>query len=206
MGSDITKILLRKGTDAQRQTFILSQAELGFTTDTERLFIGNGSTAGGIPVSIKNWGVVSAPGDLINLAAQVNDIAFYNSATYCLTALPASTLSNWGIIAGANNGTVNSVEVGDYLNIDGNPSVKSFNQSGSIQLEVNSIMEVIYPVGTIFFTSVPYVDSNTSTSIFTNLAPGEFALKSGSYQCGVWNYLGSDTLATYSVYIYQRVA
>lgn len=206
MASEITKILLRKGTDLQRQSFTLSQAELGFTTDTERLFIGDGSTVGGIPVSIKNWGVVSAPGDLINLAAQVNDIAFYNSATYCLTALPASILSNWGIIAGASNGTVTSVEVGDYLNIDGNTSVKSFTQSGSIQLEVNNLMEVIYPVGTIFITSIPYAGSTTSTSIFTNLSPGVFALKSGSFQCGVWNYLGSDTLATYSVYIYQRVS
>ena len=206
MASEITKILLRKGTDAQRIAFTLSQAELGYTTDTQRVYVGDGNTVGGLPISVKNWGVVTSPGDVINFPAEVNDIAFYNSATYCLTALPASNFGNWGIIAGANNGTVTTVEVGDYLNINGNPSQKSFNKTGAIQVEVNSLMEVIYPVGTVFFTTVPYVDGNTSTSIFTNLAPGQFGLKSGSFVCGVWNYLGSDTLATYPLYIYTRVS
>lgn len=205
MSSEITKILLRKGTNAQRLTFTLSQSELGFTTDTKRLFIGDGTTTGGTPVSVKNWGVVSATNDLTTLLAEINDVAFYNSKIYSLTASPPSTLSNWGVVAGESNGTVNDVEVGDFLNIDGNPSVKSFTQTGSIQLEVNNLLQVIYPVGAIFITSIPYVNSTTSTSIFTVLTPGVFSLTTSSFQCGQWNYLGSDTLAMYTVYTYVRV-
>ena len=60
MPNTITKILFRRGTDAQRRTITLNQGEPGITTDTLRLFVGNGSTLGGTPVSVVNYGIVSA--------------------------------------------------------------------------------------------------------------------------------------------------
>lgn len=44
-------LLLRRGTDAERQTIIPAQGELVYTTDTKELYVGDGSTQGGILVS-----------------------------------------------------------------------------------------------------------------------------------------------------------
>ena len=206
MPSEIAKILIRKGTNADRQNIVLSQAELGYTTDTERVYAGNGVLAGGLPISTKNWGIVTNINDLQSFDAEVGDLAFYNSKTYSLTATP-NVVANWGSVGGGTNGTVTSVEVGDFLNIDNNPSQKSFTQTGAITLEVSNLLEVMYPVGSTFITQVPFVDNVTSTSVFNyNGNPGQFNLKSSGYQAGIWNYLGSDILATYTVYVYARVS
>ena len=72
----IVKILIRKGSDADRRATILSNAELGYATDAsvKRLFIGDGTTAGGNPVGVKNFGPVNGrssvtayayPGDIV---------------------------------------------------------------------------------------------------------------------------------------------
>lgn len=45
----ITKILFRRGNDADRQNTILASGEPGWTLDTSRLWIGDGRTPGGIP-------------------------------------------------------------------------------------------------------------------------------------------------------------
>lgn len=58
--SNITKIVFRRGLDAQRQTVALQLGEPGYSTDTKRLFIGDGITLGGNPVGIVNYGVVAA--------------------------------------------------------------------------------------------------------------------------------------------------
>lgn len=207
MPSEIAKILIRKGTNADRLTVTLSEAELGYTTDTDRLYVGDGTTPGGIVTSNKNWGVVASEAILATLDAEINDLAFYNSKTYSLTSLPATNLGNWSIIAGESNGTVTTVEVGDYLNIDGNPSVKTFTNTGAITLEMNSILEVMYPVNTIYTTYVPYIDGVTGTSAFNYTGtPGQFNLISGSFVAGIWNFLGSYTIAGYTVYAYLRVS
>lgn len=41
---------LRRGTDAQRATTIFDQGELVYTTDTKKVYVGDGSTTGGITV------------------------------------------------------------------------------------------------------------------------------------------------------------
>lgn len=60
----ITKIQLRQGTDAQRRTanttgIVFSTGEPAFCVDTKRTFIGDGTTAGGIPIGIQNLGSVA---------------------------------------------------------------------------------------------------------------------------------------------------
>jgi hypothetical protein len=41
---------IRRGTNAERQTITPAAGELIFTTDTKKLYIGDGSTAGGVVV------------------------------------------------------------------------------------------------------------------------------------------------------------
>jgi len=64
MADTVTKILIRQGTDVQRRTaegtgVIFSSGEPGYTVDTKRLFIGDGSTSGGNPIGIANLGLVT---------------------------------------------------------------------------------------------------------------------------------------------------
>lgn len=63
MPNQIVKIILRHGTDEQRRaaegvgvTFSLGEA--GYAYDTKRVYIGDGVTPGGTPVSIRNLGAV----------------------------------------------------------------------------------------------------------------------------------------------------
>ena len=46
----ITKLLFRRGNDADRKKTILASGEPGFALDTGRFYIGDGSTPGGHPV------------------------------------------------------------------------------------------------------------------------------------------------------------
>lgn len=46
----ITKILFRRGNDADRLKTILASGEPGFALDTGRMFLGDGSTPGGVPI------------------------------------------------------------------------------------------------------------------------------------------------------------
>jgi hypothetical protein len=61
----VTKIQVRQGTDVQRRTanstgIVFSTGEPAFCIDTKRLFIGDGNTAGGIPIGIQNLGAVTS--------------------------------------------------------------------------------------------------------------------------------------------------
>lgn len=56
--STVTKILFRRGSDADRQSVTLAAGEPGFTTDTKELYVGDGTTAGGIKVGVQPGGNV----------------------------------------------------------------------------------------------------------------------------------------------------
>ena len=45
----LLKLLVRRGTDADRRNVTLSEGELGYTIDTKKLYIGDGQTVGGVP-------------------------------------------------------------------------------------------------------------------------------------------------------------
>ena len=85
----IVKLKVRRGSDAQRKTIVLDQGEVGFTLDTNRLFVGDGSTYGGRSVGGKNIGPFA---DISNLGPdnspgmQVGDIGYADSRLYMLTS------------------------------------------------------------------------------------------------------------------------
>jgi hypothetical protein len=41
---------IRRGTNAERTAVTLAAGELGYTTDTKQLYVGDGTTAGGVSV------------------------------------------------------------------------------------------------------------------------------------------------------------
>lgn len=87
----IIKLLLRRGTDAERQTVTFALGEPGFTTDTKRFFVGDGTTPGGIPIGIKFHGnQTTAPA---TSDALVGDL-YYNTQVSKMFYLSAS--NGWG--------------------------------------------------------------------------------------------------------------
>ena len=66
----LLKLLVRRGSNLDRQQIVLSEGELGYTTDDKRLFVGDASTAGGILAGNKYKG---AAGDVI---VKTNPITF----------------------------------------------------------------------------------------------------------------------------------
>jgi len=63
MAENITKILIRQGTDIQRRTanvtgIVFNSGEPAYCVDTKRLYIGDGSTSGGNAIGIQNLGYV----------------------------------------------------------------------------------------------------------------------------------------------------
>jgi len=99
----IVKIKVRRGSDDQRKKLVLDQGELGYTIDTKRVFVGDGSLSGGNVVGNKNFGVFNLESGLGNVAgAQIGDIGYANSKLYALTASEYdSSLTGWSYIGPA---------------------------------------------------------------------------------------------------------
>ena len=108
----LLKLLVRRGTDSDRRNIVLSDGELGYTTDTERLFVGNSTDKGGVVVGNKYQG---AAANLTTLAPAVTGDYAYETDTNELKIVTAGTganLSNWTVVA-------NKITAGDKtLNID----------------------------------------------------------------------------------------
>ena len=90
MAVEIKKIILRQGTEAERKQITLDSGEPGFCTDSNRLYIGNG-TGGGVPVGTNNLGFVTFTGNDTNISSSLapvsGDFVFDTSSnlTYMLT-------------------------------------------------------------------------------------------------------------------------
>jgi len=51
----LRKLKIRRGNDSQRKVTLFEEGELVFTKDTERVFVGDDATIGGIKISNKNF-------------------------------------------------------------------------------------------------------------------------------------------------------
>lgn len=105
----IVKFKVRRGTDAQRRVSRLDQGEFGFTTDTKRLFIGNGILSGGYVAGSKVHPSIINPSSLVNINAEVGDLVVANNLFYQLTATDYSNANSW-----ANVGTRLDSEFFEY--------------------------------------------------------------------------------------------
>jgi microcystin-dependent protein len=98
----LLKLLVRRGTDYDRQQITLDSGELGYTTDTKRLWIGDGTTVGGNLVGNKYKGKAA---DLTTLApVDIGDYAFDtdNNSFYICTEGTGSESANWLKVASSN--------------------------------------------------------------------------------------------------------
>ena len=97
----ITRIIIRRGTEAERSSVLLLQSEPGFAVDSKRLYIGDGTTYGGVTIGTKFLGFIGFGAIASNVPATnapaVNDIVFDNTSNilYALTAADYSLVQNY---------------------------------------------------------------------------------------------------------------
>ena len=148
----LLKLLVRRGTDADRLSILLDGGELGYSTNTNRLFIGDGVTYGGVLIGNKLLGAAS---DVTTLSpAQVGDIAFDsdNYILYRLASGSGSSIGDWSSIGTLNtstNGTIvvsatNGISVGTLSagNFDADSLGSSIELDGSNRVALSGTINI----------------------------------------------------------------
>lgn len=85
---------IKRGTKTQLQTtpgYTPAEGELVYTTDSKEVFVGDGSTTGGIPVSVSTQNLEDL-GNVQALTPQKDQILVYNGSNWAATANPALDL------------------------------------------------------------------------------------------------------------------
>jgi microcystin-dependent protein len=164
----LLKIIHRQGSDADRKLVVLDSGELGYTTDTGRLYIGDGSTLGGKLVGNKYKGSSTV---ITNLSpCEIGDYGYETTteSLYVLIANSGNDLSDWKKVASPTKIAASSpitlsagelnLNVASPLYIDNN-TLKISLSSGNI-LDSSSVVDLIYPINCIFLT---FANVNPST-------------------------------------------
>ena len=91
---------LRRGTDAQRQLITPAQGELIYVTDTTELYVGDGTTLGGVRITGEVVNQLSQLNDVDAALPQDGDVLSYDSATgdWVAGELPLGDLSNVDLV------------------------------------------------------------------------------------------------------------
>jgi hypothetical protein len=156
----LLKLLVRRGANVDRQNIILSEGELGYTTDTKRLYVGDGQTLGGNLVGGSKF-LGSNPLVTTFTNAITGDIAFDsdNNVLYTFLGGDPTDTTRWSPIGGVyspGNGTlsatfsnglvVNQLSAGNVsLNLLGRDIAL---ESGKIALSSSISVDKIQPLTT----------------------------------------------------------
>jgi hypothetical protein len=173
----LLKLLVRSGSDSDRKTVILDSAELGYTTDTKRLYIGDGSTAGGILVGNVFKGSSTDVTTLGN--STIGDLAFDtdNKVLYQLKYSAYNNLSSWEQIGGVYSAADSTIKVSSTntvsvcaisaYNISSNALGKSLTlDTGKVTLSSTISIDKIIPNTSTYFTLPSALSINTLNYTF----------------------------------------
>lgn len=125
----VVRVIVRRGTDIERQYSTLATGELGYTIDTKRLFVGDGAHQGGVVVGNVFLGSVTNISDISQ--AQVGDTA-YESSTGSLYAFQAD--NSWLQVGTTNTLTESFAGVGFNYALSPSSISNIYNAENSIQL------------------------------------------------------------------------
>lgn len=105
--NSLVKLIIRKGTDTERLNVVLADGELGYTTDSKRLYIGDGINLGGYVVGNKFKGITTNPTVVTNV--EHGDFLFRDTSFCVLTGTDSSNISHYYIAPKVVNadGTLN---------------------------------------------------------------------------------------------------
>lgn len=159
----VVRALIRKGTNADRETITLASGELGFATDTGRVFIGNGTDQGGtadgdyLVVGNKYLGEVGSfsganalPGDTFKLNGQL----YARNLDYSGSTADATGYNLLGTAITAGNG----------IDITSETISVKIDTGGSLEFDTDGALTV----GTINLDDLPSFNSNSLLGNFTD--------------------------------------
>ena len=92
---DVAKIKIRRGSNTDRKLIILDSGELGYTIDTNRVYIGNGNLKGGSSVGTFNFNNSTRSNISVKNKAEVGDLVFENYVLYSLSGTDATSSVSW---------------------------------------------------------------------------------------------------------------
>jgi microcystin-dependent protein len=188
MPDPITRIVFRRGLYSEKTDLILLQGEPGYTIDAKRLFIGDGVTAGGVPVGMKNLGIApfgvtstNLTSDQINLRGQPGDIIF-DSTTTCLWSLTGTEpglVSNYAKVAstvGPDNLTI--VSNNNALSVKQNSLNATYVSSvfvgrGLERITSNTVLRIADPSSELSFSGnqLTITDAGVTNTKLANMPP-----------------------------------
>tara|TARA_R100001377_G_scaffold52804_1_gene30975 strand:- start:413 stop:1441 length:1029 start_codon:yes stop_codon:yes gene_type:complete len=114
---EIVKLKLRRGTDSQRQSVILEQGELGYTTDRKRVWVGDGFTAGGHVAGNLVYAPLTSSAKTSLAEAVQNDLVYEDNLLFQLSGTDYSILSNWAFIGSQTDTASISYDVNNKLHV-----------------------------------------------------------------------------------------
>jgi len=108
----LLKLLVRRGTNEDRKNITLDEGELGYASDTTRLFIGDGTTVGGNLIGNRFLGSTE---DLTNLPGEINDLAFDsdNRTLQRIKQNNGSDISDWETVSNLLSSGNESIVIDD---------------------------------------------------------------------------------------------
>lgn len=140
----IVKLIVRQGANSDRKNIVLTSGELGYTTDSERLYVGNGYLSGGVVVGNLFKGKTA---DLTSFApCEIGDMAYSidkNKLVYVKNN-DGSLLSDWDDLS---VGTFTSGD--EYIDI-----------STNYEISLNPLSAGILTSDTVASNSPIYIDPN----------------------------------------------
>jgi len=92
--NSVVKILIRRGLESERQLTTLTEGELGYSIDTQRLFVGDGITPGGNIAGNKFLGFTNSINSYTSIS-QSGDTIFDTSNYTLLGYVPSGPLQGW---------------------------------------------------------------------------------------------------------------
>ncbi len=175
----IVKLKIRRGSEAERKQIVLEQAELGYTTDTRRLFIGNGSALGGEVVGSKVHSVLTSSDtrNLVNDAYQ-GDLVYENNFLYQLTGTDYSQLTSWGFVGSTVDNSSIEYDGDRKISVKDSGISTAMIQTSAVTLnKLNT--DILYSSGGLGFNSTQGISANVNTDIFTITNSNVITLKEG---------------------------
>ena len=160
----LLKLVVRSGSDADRQNVVLDVGEIGYTTDTKRLYVGDGVTSGGVLAGNVIIGQAADFATITGSPLAIGDLIYVTgSATlYRYTGGVQTLPSSWaavGRIYSPENTTLVFTGSGNLVKV-GTLSAGNFSNdavgrnilldSGRIALSASVAVDKITPLGNTF--------------------------------------------------------
>lgn len=154
--NSIVRSLVRKGSDSDRLQVVLEEGELGYSTDKERLYAGDGITLGGKPVSVKFLGNQESFPNVASLNPEPGDYFKLGTGIYARNSDGSGNLND---VTGYTSIGI-SASVGNGLEIDSSSNINVLVDNNTIEIANNKLQ-----VKNLSYNVLP---SSSGNSIFGN--------------------------------------